>query len=253
MRIRKFALITILSAMVLAAAGCSVSVNTNGNDDYNTDKNNAAISETKNETKEIELKGAQNVKTKIDFGVGKLNLKGGADKLMKAEFTYNVPSWKPIVDYNVNGTQGNLVIKQPSNTKSVNSNVKYEWNVSLNSSIPMDINAELGVGNSNFDLSNVNIKNADIKIGVGNMDLYLCGDYKSDVTAAIEGGVGSTDIYLPKNMGVKIKADKGVGKIRADGFILNGDEYVNEAYGKSKFNINLKIECGVGDINLKLK
>lgn len=251
MKIKKLILITILSASVLAAVGCSVSINSNGK--YNEGGNDITVSKAKKETNEIELKGIKNLKTEIDFGVGRLNLKGGADKLMKSEFTYNVPSWKPIVDYNAHGQDGDLLIEQPSNSKTTNSHVKYEWNVSLNSNVPMDIKAELGVGASTFDLSNINLKNADIEMGVGNMNLYLCGNYKNDTYVTIEGGVGSANIYIPKNAGVIVNAEKGLGKINAEGFIVNDGKYVNKAYGNSKFNINLKIECGVGNINLKLK
>ncbi len=74
-------------------------------------------------------------------------------------------------------------------------------------------------------------------MGVGKVDLDISGNYQSNVKVDIQGGVGEATVYLPKSMGVKIKAEKGVGTINANGFIVeDGNIYKNSQYGKSKNN-----------------
>lgn len=244
MKIRKIGLILFSSIMLLSVGCSSVSSDVD---------NKITVSETKHETKEIDLNGAEKVTTEINTGVVKLNVSGDSNKLMKAEFIYNVPEWKPNVNYSVNGKVGNLLLQQPSNNKNNANNVKNDWNISLNNDIPMSLNIILGVGSSILDLSKLNIKDLHVKMGVGDVNLNLCGNYKSSVTVNIEGGVGNATISLPKNIGVCIEAENGVGKINSNGFSINGNKYTNEAYGKSQVSINLRVASGVGNINLELK
>lgn len=256
MKIKKISLIMILSAAVFAC-GCSAITITKDKNAENgitiSTGKPVTISETKHETKEVEPQGAESITTEINFGAGKLNINGDADKLMKAEFTYNVPEWKPIVDYKVSGKEGTLSLNQPSNSQTTSKDVKYQWDVSLNNKTPMNIRANLGTGITKFDFSKLNLKDVDIQMGVANMDINLCGNYKNDVTVNIEGGVGNATIFLPKDTGVNVEVEKGVGKVNANGFTINDNSYTNNAYGKSQYNINVKVQTGVGNINLKLK
>jgi len=55
---------------------------------------------------------------------------------------------------------------------------------------------------------------------------------------------------LPRQVGVVVRASGGIGSVSAHGFRHDGDEYTNEAYGKSAASIHLKVEGGIGQINL---
>ena len=66
------------------------------------------------ESKAVDPNNAQSVRAKLKMGAGKLNLTGGADRLMEGEFSYNVSDWKPKVSYDVSDKKGELVVKQGS-------------------------------------------------------------------------------------------------------------------------------------------
>src|SRR3712207_7560523 len=51
------------------------------------------------ESQSVELDDAESVRTELRQGFGKLNLSGGAEQLMEANFSYNVAEWEPEVDY----------------------------------------------------------------------------------------------------------------------------------------------------------
>jgi hypothetical protein len=53
-------------------------------------------------------------------------------------------------------------------------------------------------------------------------------------------------------MGVRATVEGGIGSVHAPDFRRDGDEYVNDALGKSSSTINLKVEGGVGTVNLDL-
>jgi hypothetical protein len=89
-----------------------------------------------------------------------------------------------------------------------------------------------------------------MNVGAGQVDADLTGDRKSDLTATFEGGVGEANIRLPKNIGVVVNASGGIGTIDARGLKHDGNEYVNDAYGKSPVTIHLRVEGGIGRITL---
>src|SRR3712207_4590820 len=64
------------------------------------------VGEMQRQSQSIQAQNAQSVRANLKMGAGELNLTGGADRLMEAEFSYNVANWKPKVNYNVSGDTG---------------------------------------------------------------------------------------------------------------------------------------------------
>ena len=64
------------------------------------------------------LGAAHSVQVNLNMKAGELKVGGGATKLMDADFTYNVPEWKPEVHYEVSAGVGNLEVEQPGSGSS---------------------------------------------------------------------------------------------------------------------------------------
>src|SRR5690554_1303845 len=182
--------------------------------------------------------------------VGKLNVSGGIRDIFEGYFIYSIDRWKPNINYSSTNKKGHLLIEQPSNTKKINigNKHKYQWDISLSEEIPMDLSVKLGVGSSILAFDTINLRNLDIEMGVGETELNLEGDWKEDVNVSIGGGVGSATIILPKNIGVIIEVEGGIGTVNADGLISNGHVYTNELYNSSPANLTMDIEAGIGEI-----
>jgi hypothetical protein len=97
------------------------------------------------------------------------------------------------------------------------------------------------------------VTDLNLQMGAGHVDVDLTGERKSDLDADIEGGVGQATIRLPKNVGVIANASGGIGSISAHGFKRDGDDYVNDAYGKTPATIHVKVQGGVGQVSLLLE
>jgi hypothetical protein len=89
-------------------------------------------------------------------------------------------------------------------------------------------------------------------MGAGKSTVDLTGDYAKGFDASIQGGVGEATVLLPSEVGVKAKAEGGLGKINAKGLKKVGDSYVNDAYGESDVNLSVDVKGGVGEINLEV-
>ena len=211
------------------------------------------VGKMQHDSKSVDPKDADSARAQLKMGAGELNLTGGADKLMEADFSYNVSEWKPEVSYDVSGKKGELVVKQGSaNGGDLSGGARNEWDINMNDEVPTDLVVQMGAGESDLDLDSLTLTGVDLKIGAGRTTVDLSGDYTRDFDARIQGGVGEATVLLPSEVGVKAKAAGGLGKINAKGLKQVGDAYVNDAYGESDTNLSVDVKGGVGEINLKV-
>ena len=205
------------------------------------------------ESKSVDPKNAQTARAQLEMGAGELHITGGADQLLEGDFSYNVSEWKPKVSYDVSGQEGELLVKQGgANSGSLGAKARNEWDINLNDELPTDLVVKMGAGESDLDLDSLTLTGVDLKMGAGKITVDLSGDYARDFDATIEGGVGQATVLLPSEVGVKAKAEGGLGGINAKGLKKVGDSYVNDAYGESDVTINVDVKGGVGEINLEV-
>ena len=210
------------------------------------------VNEVRNEAQAIDLGPASTAKVLIEFGAGQLKVEGGADKLMEATFRYNVDDWKPQVSYNVNGSQGELVVNNrgDANKLPVGLEVINEWGIRLNNGVPLDLEIRTGAGESTLDLSTLDASSLQVEVGAGATNLDLSGNWDHNVSAAITGGVGTLSIKLPAEMGVRVKMDTALVNVTANGLIIEEDGYVNKAFGTAPHTLTLNVNAGVGSVVL---
>lgn len=203
------------------------------------------------ETKSVELGSAASAKVQLDMGAGELNLTGGADQLMQATFSYNVPEWQPSVDYMVSGSQGELMVKQGGQDVNVVSNMSNTWDIQLDSRVPLELEIHTGASAGKLDLSSLDLTGLMVETGVGDTNVNLDGAWQHDVNAAIKGGVGALTVTLPDSLGVRVDHDSGLVGWEISGLSQSGGYYVNQAYGSSPYTLFLTIEAGVGSVTLR--
>ena len=242
MKTLAFLFALLVTAVVLAGA-CG----TQGGDE-------PQVGKMRNGSKSVDPKNAQSVRAELKMGAGELTLTGGAENLMEGDFSYNVAEWKPKVSYDVSGDEGDLVVKQGgSKGSNLTGKARNEWDIRMNDELPTDLVVRLGAGESDLDLDGLDLEGLKLQMGAGKTTVDLTGDYARSFDATIQGGVGEAKVLLPSEIGVKAKAQGGLGKIDAgEGLEKVGDAYVNEAYGESETNLSVDVKGGVGEINLKV-
>ena len=57
---------------------------------------------------------------------------------------------------------------------------------------------------------------------------------------------------MPSEVGVRVRAESGLGKIYAEGFQREGEAHVNDAYGDSDVSLNVDVRGVVGWGNLEV-
>ncbi len=212
----------------------------------------ARTAEMQAENVSVPLGAAKSVDVHLQMAAGELDISGGSPQLLDGTIKYNVPEWKPDVSYSVHDGNGALMVMQPEASHTTIGGVKYTWNLHLTNAVPLNVAVEMGAGNSTLNFSSITLRNLDVQMGAGNSTVDLTGDRKENVTASIQGGVGEAHIKLPRDVGVRVTVDGGLGSVSAPDFKKDGDEYVNDAYGKSKVTVEVHVTGGIGEVYLEL-
>jgi N-terminal domain of toast_rack, DUF2154 len=211
------------------------------------------VGEMRNESRSIQPEDAKSVRAHLTMGAGELKVGGAADALMEGDFSYNVADWKPQIDYEVGGEKGELTVEQGSGDDGrLGGGARNEWDLRFNDDVPTDLVVEMGAGESDLDLDSLALTGLDLEMGAGDTTVDLTGDYARSFDASIEGGVGEATVLVPSEVGVRVRAEGGLGKINAEGFRREGEAYVNDAYGDSDVSLNVDVRGGVGSINLEV-
>src|ERR671921_2071819 len=110
------------------------------------------VGKMQSESNSVALENADSARAQLKMGAGELNITGGADQLMEADFSYNVAAWKPKVSYDVSGKKGELVVEQGSaNGGDLSGGARNEWDISLNDEVPTDLVVQMGAGERDLD------------------------------------------------------------------------------------------------------
>ena len=82
------------------------------------------------DTKVIENDKFEMARVEIKMGVGELKVTGGSSKILEADFDYNVPGWKPLVESHSASFRADIKIAQPE-AVSAAGNTQNKWNLRL--------------------------------------------------------------------------------------------------------------------------
>ncbi len=203
----------------------------------------------RSESQTVPAGEARSAAVSLNMGAGEIRLEGGAANLMEAEFRFNRDNLRPRVDYRVFGGRGELEIR-PGRRHTFFGHVHNEWNVRLGGGIPLELGLKLGAGESELDCRRLDLERLTVEMGVGEMHLDLRGPRARSFDVRIEGGIGSATVRLPSDVGVRVRVDGGLGSVDARGLIKRDDVYVNAAYGQSAVTIDVRVEAGIGSVEL---
>jgi hypothetical protein len=164
----------------LAFAGCHVSIDSDGD-----------AGPVKSESRSVERGKAESVRATIHMGAGELTIKGGATKLLNADFR---ASHMPEIIYDAGGTRGTLEIRGPKKSNWGNQR-ENAWRLKFDDRTPLDLVVHLGAGETDLDLSTLELRSLEVHMGVGELKLNLDGDYqrrgtRRDPAAAQDGRAG---------------------------------------------------------------
>ncbi len=109
-----------------------------------------------------------------------------------------------------------------------------------------------GVGGMDaIGLGNLNFRDLEFEGGVGGATLDFSGAWKQNAEIRIQVGVGGVNMKLPRDLGVKVEAEKHfLSGLHLDGFSKRDSYYYSENYDKAKIRLSVRVATGVGGFRI---
>jgi hypothetical protein len=193
----------------------------------------------------------------IVLGAGELVIREGESPLMSGIFTSRTGTatssdqkWQPEIHYTPSGSQGILTVHQPKPSGGDTNILHNSWDITLGREIPMDLMVVLGAGESVLEVGALNLSSLEVETGAGRTVVDLVRT-KRDLDVTINGGVGEIILRIPRDIGVKIDAKEGTGKLNAAGLVRNDYTYTNALFEQSESTIRIAIDQAIGEITVE--
>jgi hypothetical protein len=127
------------------------------------------------------------------------------------------------------------------------------WNIYANPTVPTRLAVAVGTGDSELVVGGMRLTNLRLETGSGDVTLDLSGDWQTNLNATLDVGVGDITILAPKGVGVRVVADQSVGDVESRDFSFRDGAYVNQAYGRTAYQLEIEVVQGAGDIEISVQ
>jgi hypothetical protein len=197
------------------------------------------------------LNGVESARADLSFGAGasKIYALSDSNNLIEGQLqTYSSPNFS----VSTSNDRATIVLGPgPVNVPMIFPSISEEqWEVGLNPSVAYQIDLNVGVGQATIDLSKLDISGGGIDGGVGTSEVYLPG--KGTYRLTINGGVGTIRIYVPSGLAVRAEVNGGLGSFNRLPNMQEVHDHVYETPGFSSAEnaVTLIIDGGVGSISM---
>jgi len=197
------------------------------------------------------LNGVGSARAELSFGAGtnKIYALSDSSNLIEGQLrTYGTPNFS----VSTAGDRATIVLSPGSASVPIAIPPLSEetWDVGLNSSVTYQLNLNAGVGQSKIDLTKLRISGGGIDGGVGTSELYLPG--KGDYRLTVNGGVGTIKIYVPSGLAVRAEVNGGLGSFNRLPSMqeVSDNVYQTPGFSTAENAVTLIIDGGVGSISM---
>lgn len=198
--------------------------------------------------------GASRAEVNIESSLSQMRVGTASDALdlVNGQIALH-PNEDLVQDFAVLGGTASYTLKSGSRSLILPSFGRSEdglWDLTLNRTLPINLQIATGVGSSDLDLSELNLIGLNVETGVGKVDVTLPTAGIFD--AVISGGVGGITIHIPPTMAARVEANTGIGSVRFDGdFIEEEGVYYTPGYSNSAHRVALTVGGGIGAITVE--
>ncbi|MEJ2737539.1 MAG: DUF5668 domain-containing protein [Anaerolineae bacterium] len=125
------------------------------------------------------------------------------------------------------------------------------WDLGLSPGAALQLKATLGAGQSEIDLTGLDLSDLEIDMGVGQNTVILPAQGRFEVR--IDGAVGVTEIVIPSGMAVRLQADTGLAgrQLPAEFREASDGMYTSPGYAAADNRVDLYANQAVGFLTIR--
>jgi len=100
-------------------------------------------------------------------------------------------------------------------------------------------------------LGNLNFRELEFEGGVGGATLDFTGEWKQSADIRIRVGVGGVTVHMPREIGVKVEAEKNfLSGLHLEGFSKQDSYYYSENYTRAAIRVTINVAAGIGGLRI---
>jgi hypothetical protein len=111
----------------------------------------------------------------------------------------------------------------------------------------------LEVGAAQFNavgLANLNAERLRVSGGVGEVTLDFTGEWRRDLAADIEMGLGALTLRVPRGVGVRVQKGGLLAGFDSEGLIKRGNAYFSEDWEDADHRLTVNVNAALGSIKM---
>jgi len=202
------------------------------------------------------LNDLTSAQVKLTLGAGNVTLDAlpGGKALLAGKVQY--PAGSPVrQSFEVRGGRGLISLKAGEEAEWFSTwlgGQRMEWDLGLTPSIPLELEVQAGVGETELDLRELQVRSFTLDAGVGRVSVTFPARVE-ETTATVEAGVGNITLVIPEGVAARISVDTGIGPVHIDQerFPRSDDVYLSPDFEEAQHRLWLSIDGGVGEITVR--
>ena len=125
-----------------------------------------------------------------------------------------------------------------------------KWDMRLNGGVPVDLSVNMGAGDANLDLSQLNLTAAQVNMAVGSTTMILPAAGKLNIT--LSGAIQSVTLIMPPSTALRVHLRGGLTATSMPaGFIQDAKVYTSENYDSSANQVDVYVNQAIGALTVQ--
>ncbi len=124
---------------------------------------------------------------------------------------------------------------------------EWRWSLSLPTTVPVELEADMGAGELDLDLTGLEMVTASTELGVGRTAIILpsAGEFE----ASVDGAIGQIVVYVPEDTGIRIRPDTALVYVQVpESYTQQEDDYYSPGYESAENRVDLRVSLAIGNV-----
>ncbi|MGC9358590.1 MAG: LiaI-LiaF-like domain-containing protein [Anaerolineae bacterium] len=127
---------------------------------------------------------------------------------------------------------------------------QWTWDLALAEGVDLDLVVDMGVGETDLDLTDLQMEDLTVDLGIGRAKVILPAEGRFD--ARIDNGIGQIIVVVPEGMEVRVTGGAGLGSTNVpDGYESQDGAYVSPGYAGADNRVDLQVDVGIGSVDIR--
>lgn len=198
------------------------------------------------------LNGAKTANLRIEPTTGVLNVTALAESSALFDGTINLTGDERLIQNGqMEGTTANYLLGSDGTYVGFGSSSSQwkRWDLRLAPELPMSLAVKMAMGETNLDLSSLQISNLNVDMAVGATTMTLPRD--ASMIAKVSNAIGTLNIVVPPGTAIRIIHNGALSTIYVpSGYVQSGRAYSSPNYESSSHRIDLSVSQAIGALSL---